>query len=170
MAVTGPVGVVPSLMRTATLASAVPASVGVVSLVRDPPVGAVISGTAGAMVSITTTPVPAALTLPAASVATTLTVCEPSPSGRAGEKFSVVPATVLVESRLPSIDTATDSPASPRVMLDCGVASVVSAATETNGVAGAVVSHVQAAVALAASALAAKRSAMPLPDAVRVST
>ena len=86
-------------------ASAVPLKVGVLSLVGCPEVTGCevtslmtvdITGEAGAMVStLTTKPVEGTLTLPAASVAVTVRVCEPSPRLTVGVKVQT-PRTLAV--------------------------------------------------------------------------
>src|SRR5580765_226412 len=139
---------VPSVTVTVAPGSPVPVIVGVVSLVDDPSVGAVITGAAGAVVAtVKVTGAETGETLPAGSAWVAVTVTAPSASGVVGVSDHVPPsATVAVPIVAPpaavTVTVAPGSPVPPMV----GVLSFVddpSAGAVITGAVGALVSTVK---------------------------
>src|SRR5580765_6432090 len=137
---------VPSVTVTVAPGSPVPVIVGVVSLVDDPSVGAVMTGAAGAVVSIVkVTGAETGETLPAGSAWVAVTVTAPSASGVIGVSYHAPPRpTVAVPIGVPPALTVTVAPGSP-VPVMVGVLSVrvdPSVGAVMTGAVGALVSTV----------------------------
>ena len=131
---------------TVLFASAVPVTVGVVSLVLLPFAGVSTTGAGGGVVStVKVLILESTLVLPSASAAVALTVCDPSINdGIAVNVQLPAPSAVVMPADAPSKNTVTVLPASA-VPVTVGVLSLVLlpfAGVSTTGAAGAVLSTV----------------------------